>query len=170
MAAGEYVPVCAQADTEESDLLREKQALASDFEGEVSELAQIYRKRGVEQEISVKVAQQLMAHDALGAHARDENGISELTQANPLVAAFSSALSFIVGALLPLLTAFFYSEDNLSLVVAVFSLVFLAGLGAVSSYLSGAKIYKGMVRVTFWGALAMTVTAFVGIAIDGAIS
>jgi VIT1/CCC1 family predicted Fe2+/Mn2+ transporter len=170
MAAGEYVSVCAQADTEESDLLQEQQALESNFKGEMVELAQIYQERGVEQDLSLKVAQQLMAHDALGAHARDEIGISELTQAKPLVAAFSSALSFIVGALLPLLTAYFYGERNLSLVVAVFSLVFLVGLGALSSYLSGAKLYKGIARVTFWGALAMGVTAFVGLAIDGVIS
>jgi VIT1/CCC1 family predicted Fe2+/Mn2+ transporter len=170
MAAGEYVSVCAQADTEESDLLQEQQALDSNFNGEMLELAHIYQGRGVEQELSLKVAQQLMAHDALGAHARDEIGISELTQAKPLVAALSSALSFTVGALLPLLTAYFFGERNLAFVVALFSLVFLAALGALSSYLSGSKLIKGIGRVTFWGALAMGVTAFVGIAIDGVIS
>jgi len=162
MAAGEYVSVCSQADTEKSDLLQEQAALDSDFEAEVSELAEIYHKRGVEQELSATVARQLMEHDALGAHARDEIGISELTQAQPLVAAFSSALSFTIGALLPLMTAYFYDSDNLPLAIAVLSLVFLATLGAVASYLSGSKIITGMARVTFWGVLAMGVTALVG--------
>lgn len=170
MAAGEYVSVCAQADTEESDLLLEQHSLDNNFKGEVRELAKIYQERGIEQELSLKVAQQLMAHDALGAHARDDIGISELTTANPLVAAFSSALSFTIGALLPLLIATIYNEDDLPFVVAGFALIFLACLGTVSSYLSGAKIYKGVARVTFWGALAMSVTAFVGIVIEGAIS
>ena len=169
MAAGEYVSVCSQADTEKSDLLEERQSLESNFEEEVAELADIYQERGVEPRLSVQVARQLMSHDALGAHARDEIGISELTQAQPLTAAFSSALSFTMGALLPLLTAYFYSKDNLAFVVAAFSLVFLAILGAVSSYLSGAKIYTGMARVTFWGVLAMLVTALVGFAFDVAV-
>ncbi|MBK6738198.1 MAG: VIT family protein [Haliea sp.] len=166
MAAGEYVSVCSQADTEKSDLVQEKDALDKDYEEEVFELAEIYRERGVDSALSAIVARQLMDHDALGAHARDEIGISELTQAQPLTAAFSSALSFTLGALLPLLVAYFYTASNLSLVIAVFSLVFLALLGGLSSYLSGAKIYVGVARVTFWGALAMVVTALVGIAFD----
>ncbi|MBK6511314.1 MAG: VIT family protein [Haliea sp.] len=166
MAAGEYVSVCSQADTEKSDLVQEKDALDKDYEEEVFELAEIYRERGVDSALSAIVARQLMDHDALGAHARDEIGISELTQAQPLTAAFSSALSFTLGALLPLLVAYFYTASNLSLVIAVFSLVFLALLGGLSSYLSGARIYVGVARVTFWGALAMVVTALVGIAFD----
>jgi VIT1/CCC1 family predicted Fe2+/Mn2+ transporter len=166
MAAGEYVSVCSQADTEESDLLQEKDALEKDYEAEVIELAAIYRERGIDPGLSVTVARQLMDHDALGAHSRDEIGISELTQAQPLIAAFSSALSFTVGALLPLLVAYFYTAKNLSFVIAGFSLVFLALLGGVSSYLSGTKMYVGVARVTFWGALAMVVTALVGIAFD----
>ena len=110
-----------------------------------------------------------MSHDALGAHARDEIGISELTQAQPLMAAFSSACSFTVGALLPLVVAYLYTADNLSFVIAGFSLVFLALLGGVSSFLSGTKMYIGVARVTFWGALAMVATALVGIAFDVAV-
>jgi VIT1/CCC1 family predicted Fe2+/Mn2+ transporter len=166
MAAGEYVSVCAQADTEKADLLLEKQSLESDYESEVIELAKIYQQRGVEQALSVTVAQQLMAYDALGAHARDDIGISELTSANPISAAFASALSFTCGAVLPLLTAYFYPADNLSLIIALLSLVFLAMLGAVSAYLSGAKILTGVARVTFWGTLAMVATALVGLAFN----
>ena len=166
MAAGEYVSVCAQADTEKADLLLEKQSLESDYESEVIELAKIYQQRGVEQALSVTVAQQLMAHDALGAHARDDIGISELTSANPLSAAFASALSFTLGAVLPLLTAYFYPANNLPLIIALLSLVFLAMLGAVSAYLSGAKIITGVARVTFWGTLAMVATALVGLAFN----
>ena len=166
MAAGEYVSVCSQADTEKSDLSQEKDSLEKDYEQEVTELAEIYRGRGVDPALSLTVARQLMDHDALGAHARDEIGISELTQAQPLIAASSSALSFTVGALLPLLVAFLYTASNLSYVIAAFSLVFLALLGGMSSYLSGTKIYVGVARVTFWGALAMVTTALVGIAFD----
>jgi len=166
MAAGEYVSVCSQADTEESDLSQEKDSLEKDYEAEVMELAEIYRNRGVDSGLSETVARQLMGHDALGAHSRDEIGISEQTQAQPLMAAFSSALSFTVGALLPLLVAYFYTANNLPFVIAAFSLVFLALLGGVSSYLSGTRIHVGVARVTFWGAVAMTVTALVGITFD----
>jgi VIT1/CCC1 family predicted Fe2+/Mn2+ transporter len=166
MAAGEYVSVCTQADTEKSDLLQERHSLEHDFEAEVIELAEIYQQRGLEQQLSVQVARQLMAHDALGAHSRDEIGISEQSPAQPISAAISSALSFTVGATLPLLTVYLYRDDNLVLLVAVLSLVFLAILGAVSSFLSGARILTGIVRITFWGTLAMVVTAIVGIAFD----
>jgi len=169
MAAGEYVSVCSQADTENSDRLQEQQALEDDYEGEVIELAEIYQERGLEPELSEKVARQLMDHDALLAHSRDEIGISELTSAKPVTAALSSALSFTLGAALPLLTAYFYRDSNLTLVVAALSLVFLAMLGAVSSYLSGTKMMIGVARVSFWGALAMAVTALVGIAFDVAV-
>ncbi len=166
MAAGEYVSVSSQADTEQSDLKQEKKALKNNYEEEKVELAEIYQQRGVEPALSKLVAQQLMAHDALGAHARDEIGISEQTTAQPLTAAGSSALSFTIGAMLPLLTAYFYQGNHLSYIVAMFSLVFLAVLGGLSAYLSGAKISIGVARITFWGALAMVVTAMVGIAFD----
>mgnify|MGYP003646312769 FL=1 len=169
MAAGEYVSVCSQADTEKSDLRQERKSLKKNYEEEVTELAGIYQNRGVDPALSVTVARQLMSHDALGAHARDEIGISELTQAQPLMAAFSSACSFTVGALLPLVVAYLYTADNLSFVIAGFSLVFLALLGGVSSFLSGTKMYIGVARVTFWGALAMVATALVGIAFDVAV-
>tara|TARA_R110002049_G_scaffold83732_1_gene213109 strand:- start:140 stop:829 length:690 start_codon:yes stop_codon:yes gene_type:complete len=169
MAAGEYVSVCSQADTEKSDLRQERKSLNKNYEEEVTELAGIYQNRGVDPALSVTVARQLMSHDALGAHARDEIGISELTQAQPLMAAFSSACSFTVGALLPLVVAYLYTADNLSFVIAGFSLVFLALLGGVSSFLSGTKMYIGVARVTFWGALAMVATALVGIAFDVAV-
>jgi VIT1/CCC1 family predicted Fe2+/Mn2+ transporter len=166
MAAGEYVSVSSQADTEKSDLLQEQKSLKNNYDEELIELAEIYQQRGVEPVLSKQVAQQLMDHDALGAHARDEIGISEFTQAQPLTAAGSSALSFTIGAMLPLLTAYFYQARYLSYVVALFSLIFLALLGGLSAYLSGAKIWVGVSRVTFWGALAMVVTAMVGIAFD----
>jgi VIT1/CCC1 family predicted Fe2+/Mn2+ transporter len=166
MAAGEYVSVSSQADMESSDLRLEKKAIESDFAAEASELAEIYQQRGVAPELSMEVARQLMAYDALGAHARDEIGISEQSQAQPLTAALSSALSFTVGALLPLCTAYFYRAESLPYVVALFSLIFLAILGAISSYLGGTRIHIGITRVTFWGALAMIATAFIGIALD----
>ncbi|WP_269621487.1 VIT1/CCC1 transporter family protein [Zhongshania sp. BJYM1] len=169
MAAGEYVSVSSQADIEESDLRLERQALEDDYEGELIELAEIYQQRGLDADLSAVVAKQLMAHDALGAHSRDEIGISELTQAQPIVAALASALSFSVGAALPLLTALFYRSENVAVLVGVLSLFFLASLGAVSAYLSGAKIYIGVMRVALWGALAMAVTALVGIAFDIAV-
>jgi VIT1/CCC1 family predicted Fe2+/Mn2+ transporter len=169
MAAGEYVSVCSQADTEKSDLLLEQQALDDHYEVELIELSEIYQERGVEPVLALEVAKQLMGHDAIGAHARDEIGITEQTQAQPIVAALSSAASFSVGALLPLLTAYFYTQANLIWVVATCSILFLVLLGAASAYLSGAKIYTGILRVTLWGALAMAVTAAVGIAFDTAL-
>jgi VIT1/CCC1 family predicted Fe2+/Mn2+ transporter len=170
MAAGEYVSVCSQADTEKSDLLLEQKSLENDYESEVSELANIYQQRGVEQLLSQEVARQLMAHDAIGAHARDDIGISAHSSAQPITAALASALSFTIGALLPLLTAYFYQADNLSIVVALLSLVFLAMLGALSAHLSGAKILTGIARVSFWGTIAMVATALVGIIFDVAVS
>lgn len=169
MAAGEYVSVCTQADTEKSDLLQEQESLNHDFAGELIELAEIYQERGVEPALAEQVARQLMNHDALAAHAHDEIGISEQTSAQPLTAAISSALSFTMGAALPLFTAYSYSGNYLSLVVGVLALVFLAMLGAISSYLSGAKIITGIARVGFWGALAMVTTALVGMVFDVAV-
>lgn len=166
MAAGEYVSVCSQADTEKADLLLEQQSLENDYESEVIELAEIYQQRGVEQALSQEVARQLMAHDAIGAHARDDIGISEQSSARPVTAALASALSFTLGALLPLLTVYFYQGENMSFFVAVLSLVYLALLGAVSAHLSGAKLLTGVARVSFWGTLAMLATALVGIIFD----
>jgi VIT1/CCC1 family predicted Fe2+/Mn2+ transporter len=170
MAAGEYVSVCSQSDTEKADLLLEQSSLDDDYESEVNELALIYQHRGIEQTLSFEVAKQLMEHDALGAHARDDIGISQVSAAQPITAALSSGLSFTLGALLPLATAFLYPGDKLSWVVGGLSLLFLALLGAISAHLSGAKTLTGIARVTFWGTLAMGATALVGIIFDTAVS
>ena len=162
MAAGEYVSVSSQADTENADLALEKAALQNEPEAEKKELADIYESRGVDPELADKVAEQLMAHDALGAHARDEIGISEVNNANPLQAAFSSALTFTVGAALPVLVAWFMPLNSLIWAVSIASLLFLAFLGGLAAYAGGASIFKGAFRVTFWGALAMALTAGVG--------
>jgi VIT1/CCC1 family predicted Fe2+/Mn2+ transporter len=162
MAAGEYVSVSSQSDTEQADLARERKELATDSAHEHAELAAIYVQRGLDEALARQVAEQLMAKDALGAHARDELGISETMSANPLQAAFSSALSFIVGAALPLLVAVFAAPEQLALIVSAATLVLLALLGAVAAYTGGASLGKGMWRVTFWGAMAMAITAGVG--------
>ncbi len=162
MAAGEYVSVSSQADTEEADLNRERKELATDNEFEHDELALIYVGRGLEPELAQKVAAQLMAHDALGAHARDELGISEHLSARPVQAAFASAGSFAIGAILPLLTVLIAPESKLVIAVSGLSLVFLAALGIVSARAGGAPVLKSTLRVTFWGALAMALTAGVG--------
>lgn len=163
MAAGEYVSVSSQTDTERADLALEKQSLAQNFEFETDELAEIYAGRGLDPDLAKQVAEQLMAHDALGAHARDEIGISENANARPVQAALSSAGSFVVGAALPLLAAWASFGPQQITVVAVASLVFLALLGILAARTGGASIIVGAVRVTFWGALAMTVTALVGL-------
>ncbi|MGB8636324.1 MAG: VIT family protein [Rhodanobacteraceae bacterium] len=162
MAAGEYVSVSSQADTEKADLALEKKSLENDYEFEQTELAEIYQERGLDPDLSHKVAGQLMAHDALGAHARDEIGISPSITARPIQAALSSAGSFTVGAALPLLVAWLIPGERLIVVVAAASLAFLALLGAVAARTGGAPMMKGLVRVTFWGALAMAITAGVG--------
>jgi len=162
MAAGEYVSVSSQSDTENADLALEKQSLEQDFEFEKDELAKIYEGRGLEPVLANQVAEQLMVHDALGAHARDEIGIVESGRAQPVQAAFSSAGTFTIGAALPLLTAWLVPVAQLIFVVAGFSLVFLAVLGVVAAQAGGASMIKGAVRVTFWGALAMGLTAVVG--------
>ncbi len=162
MAAGEYVSVSSQADTEEADLNRERKELATDKEFEQDELALIYVARGLEPELAGQVAAQLMAHDALGAHARDELGISETLSARPVQAAFASAGSFAIGAALPLLTVFVAPESKLVVAVSGLSLIFLAALGVVAARAGGAAVLKSTVRVTFWGALAMALTAGVG--------
>lgn len=162
MAAGEYVSVHSQADSEMADLEREKEELKTDDEGELRELAAIYVGRGLDPGLARKVADQLTAHDALGAHARDELGISERQRARPVQAALASAASFSVGAALPLLVATAAPQANLIPFVAVASVIFLAMLGALAARAGGAAKAMGAIRVTFWGALAMAVTAGVG--------
>ncbi len=163
MAAGEYVSVSSQADTERADLSLERQGLDTDDAGEHQELAEIYIKRGLNATLAQEVAEQLMAYDALGAHARDELGISEILKARPLQAALASAGSFILGAAMPLLTAIVVPEAQLIPLVAVTSLAFLALLGGVAARVGGASMIRGAARVLFWGALAMGLTAGVGI-------
>lgn len=162
MAAGEYVSVSSQSDTENADLEIERQSLEDNFELERSELAEIYEGRGLKPSLAIQVASELMAHDALGAHARDEIGISEITNARPVQAALSSAGTFIVGAGLPLLVAWAVPGPQLILVVAFSSLFFLALLGGLAARAGGARVSVGAFRVTFWGALAMALTAGVG--------
>ena len=162
MAAGEYVSVYSQADTEKADIERERKELESDEAGERRELTGIYIDRGLDVELAKQVAEQLMAHDALGAHARDELGITETMTARPLQAALASAASFAIGAALPLVVTAFAPESSLIPFVSITSLVFLALLGALAARAGGAKVTTGALRVTFWGALAMGVTAGVG--------
>ena len=162
MAAGEYVSVSSQSDTEAADVEREKAEIAADPEEELRALSGIYEDRGVPPELARQVAEALHARDPLAAHVRDELGIFEHTEALPLVAAGASALTFAVGAALPLATAALVPEAVISLWVTGLSLVFLAVLGAVGAKAGGASIWRGVVRVTFWGAAAMAVTALVG--------
>ncbi len=162
MAAGEYVSVHSQADTEHADLAKEQKEIDTKPAAEHRELAQIYIHRGVEPELASQVASQLMAHDALGAHARDELGISETLSAKPLSAAFASATSFVVGAVLPVAVTLIVPLQNVILWISIMSLLFLASLGAVAAQAGGASLLKGAWRVTFWGALAMVSTAVVG--------
>jgi len=162
MAAGEYVSVSSQADTENADLALEKKSLEKFFDFEVVELAKIYEERGLEPRLASEVAKQLMAHDALGAHARDEIGISETVSARPVQAALYSACTFTLGAALPLLVAWVMPGNDLITFVAGSSLFFLAFLGGLAARTGGASITNGAIRVTFWGALAMALTAGVG--------
>jgi VIT1/CCC1 family predicted Fe2+/Mn2+ transporter len=162
MAAGEYVSVSSQADTERADLERERGELAADEPGERLELTAIYVARGLDRSLAAQVAEQLMAHDALGAHARDELGLSTITAARPLQAAIASAASFAVGAVLPLAIVLIASQDTLVRATVGFALVLLAGLGGLAARIGGAPILAGAARVTFWGALAMAITAAVG--------
>ena len=162
MAAGEYVSVSSQADTEGADLARERQELATDDEHERSELALIYVSRGLEPALATQVADQLMAQDALGAHARDELGISELQRARPVQAALASAGTFAIGAAIPLLCSALMPAHALAPVVTGTSLLFLAALGGLAARAGGARATTGAVRVTFWGALAMAITYGVG--------
>lgn len=162
MAAGEYVSVHSQADSEEAELEKERLELQNDVEGEHKELASIYAARGLDPALARQVAEQLMAHDALDAHARDELGITDALRARPLQAAGASALSFAVGAALPLLVVTLTPVSALLASVFVTSLVFLAVLGGVAAKAGGASVSTGALRITFWGALAMAITAGVG--------
>ena len=162
MAAGEYVSVSSQAETEHADLARERKELDANIEHEQKELQAIYEERGLDAALAEQVALQLMAHDALGAHARDELGISVTGAARPIQAALTSALTFSIGAALPLLLVIFTVDQNIIVLVSTASLVFLALLGILAAYTGGSSIIKSAVRVTFWGALAMGLTAGVG--------
>lgn len=162
MAAGEYVSVHSQADAEKADLTVEKQELRDEPEAELKELAGIYVKRGLEPALARQVAEQLTAKDALAAHARDELGITEVAEARPIQAALSSAASFTIGAALPLAVVFAAPSEQLVIAVSAASLVFLALLGALAARAGGANAPIGAARVTFWGALALAVTAGIG--------
>ncbi len=162
MAAGEYVSVHSQADTEKADLKRERAELKTDNRGEHEELAEIYVERGLDPALAKQVAEQLMAHDALGAHARDELGINASFTARPIQAALASAASFVAGALMPLLVAAMAPTASLIPLVSGTSLLFLALLGGLAAGAGGAGVAVGALRVTFWGALAMATTAGVG--------
>jgi len=162
MAAGEYVSVSSQSDTEHADLERERQELADNPEHEHAEMAAIYVARGLDAQLASEVATQLMAHDALGAHARDELGMSEMSAARPMQAAFASAGTFSTGATLPLLIVLLVPASVLMWAVSVGSLLFLALLGSLAARAGGATVMTAAVRVTFWGALAMALTAGAG--------
>ena len=162
MAAGEYVSVSSQADTEDADLALEKRELASRPKAERAELAGIYVARGLPPPLATEVADHLMAHDALGAHARDELGITEASRAKPFQAALASAAAFTAGAFPPLLSAMVVPRDFLMPAITVSSLILLSILGASAAHLGGASVLKGAARVTFWGAVAMGATALVG--------
>lgn len=162
MAAGEYVSVCSQEDTEKADLMREKRELEEMPEQELIELAKIYEKRGVSKETALRVATELTEHDALAAHAHDELGINEMTQAQPLLASVASFFSFIAGALLPMILAVFAPEKEMIFYQYGFSIIFLMVLGAVAAKTGGSSIKTAVLRICFWGTVAMAVTALVG--------
>jgi VIT1/CCC1 family predicted Fe2+/Mn2+ transporter len=162
MAAGEYVSVSTQSDTENADRAREERELEEEPESERRELAAIYRTRGLDPALALQVADQLMAHDALGAHMRDELGINEAMIARPVQAALASAASFAAGAVLPVLMAVLFTGARLVEAVTIASLVLLAGLGAIGAKTGGASVWRGALRVAFWGALAMGATALIG--------
>ena len=169
MAAGEYVSVRSQADTEEADLERERRELKADDKGERRELTAIYMSRGLQPALAKEVANQLMAHDALGSHARDELGISASLKARPIQAALASAGSFAGGAVMPVIVAILVPQTGLIVFVAATSLVFLAALGALAAKVGGAPMVRAATRVAFWGALAMAITAGVGVLFEAAV-
>ncbi|QDU74578.1 VIT family protein [Bremerella volcania] len=169
MAAGEYVSVSSQADTENADLERERAEQVDQPDFELDELAKIYVNRGVEPDLARRVAGQMMAKDALGTHLRDELGISEVTTARPIQAALTSAATFSVGAAMPLAMVLVSPADLLPWTVSIASLLFLALLGAVGAYAGGAPIWRATLRVTFWGTLAMALTAGIGALVGTAV-
>jgi VIT1/CCC1 family predicted Fe2+/Mn2+ transporter len=169
MAAGEYVSVSSQSDTERADLARERGELRADPAAEHEELAQIYVRRGLDRELAHRVARELMEKDALGAHARDELGISQISAARPIQAGLTSAATFSAGAALPLLAVAISPPRDLILLVVISSLLFLAVLGALGARAGGAGYVRPIIRVTFWGALAMAVTAGVGLVVGKAV-
>ncbi|RPD96191.1 VIT family protein [Aureibaculum marinum] len=162
MAAGEYVSVSSQSDIEKADLEREKQELITMPEMELHELSKIYIERGLDEKTAIEVAKQLTAHDALGAHARDELGINDITQAKPLEAALASGASFIFGALLPVLVSLFIPLKQMVLWQYLFAIVFLIILGIIAAKTGGSNVVKAVMRITFWGTIAMGLTALVG--------
>ncbi|KUJ75959.1 hypothetical protein AVO42_01795 [Thiomicrospira sp. XS5] len=166
MAAGEYVSVSSQADTEKADLEKERIMLEENWEVEHAELALIYRQRGVSDATAMQVAKELMAHDALGAHAKDELGLSEIHTARPMQAALASAASFVSGAAIPVLLVALLPMENLGLIIAACSLALLAVLGAIAAKTGGAPMLKGAMRMTTWGFLAMALTTYVGLMFD----
>lgn len=169
MAAGEYVSVSSQADTEQADLTRERLELESQPDLEREELAQLYVKRGVDIDLARRVAEQLMQKDALEAHAREELGISEITTARPIMAALTSALTFAVGAMMPLAMVWLAPANQLVWIVSAASMLFLALLGAIGAKAGGADVLKATIRVTFWGAFAMALTAGIGALVGTAV-
>lgn len=162
MAAGEYISVQSQADTENADLNRERRELAEEPEKELEELKEIYKKRGLNEELALEVAKKLTESDALTAHARDELGITEELRARPIQASLSSAAAFAIGAIVPIISAILSPPQSVSLVTTVTTLLTLTALGSLAAYAGGASIIRGALRVTFWGALAMGVTGIVG--------
>jgi VIT1/CCC1 family predicted Fe2+/Mn2+ transporter len=162
MATGEYISVSSQSDTEKAALAQEQAELHADFEGEFNELTAIYVQRGLDVELAKQVAQKLMSHDALGSHARDELGISEITTARPLQAALASALSFSAGAILPLGVAVIASETWALPAITLSALLCLAILGGIAAKIGGAPMKAGMLRITFWSALAMGMSSGIG--------
>lgn len=162
MAAGEYVSVQSQADTEAADLARERQELVADPAGELAELTEIYRQRGLDAELARQVAEQLTLSDALGAHARDELGLSEIMRARPIQAALASAFSFSLGALLPLLAILWSPEALIARITTVIALLALAGLGGLAAWAGGAAVPPASLRMLFWGAAALGLTTLVG--------
>lgn len=166
MAAGEYVSVSSQSDTEKADLIREQRELDEMPEVELQELAKLYQARGLEPELALQVAEQLTRHNALEAHAKDELGINEITQANPLQAALASFASFVTGAALPLLVAFLAPRSTMVYYQYVCAICFLMALGAVAARAGGSGILTGVLRICFWGTVAMAMTAFAGYLFD----
>jgi VIT1/CCC1 family predicted Fe2+/Mn2+ transporter len=162
MAAGEYVSVSSQSDIESADLNREQQELDEFPEEELHELAKIYKNRGLTNELSLEVAKQLTQHNALEAHARDELGINDISQAKPLQAAFASGAAFVFGGILPIIVALYVELNQMIIFQYSFSILFLALLGAVAAKTGGSSVWKSIVRITFWGTLAMLLTALIG--------